>query len=135
MARVNNDLFRWTYFNQFAQVHHPDPVAYVGNDRQVVCDKQVCQPERGLEIAQQIQHLRLDRDVERGHWLVADHQLGLERQGSCDTYALALATGELVRIAVDHVRVQADSPQELTHPRVTVCTRPNSKDLERFRDD
>ena len=50
------------------------------------------------DLAQQLQHLRLDGDVERGGRLVGDQQLGLERQAHGDHRALLHAARELVRI-------------------------------------
>src|SRR6266480_1626220 len=46
-----------------------------------------------------LQHLLLDRDVERAGRLVEHHHLRLHDQGARDGDALALAAGELVRVA------------------------------------
>ena len=48
---------------------------------------------------EQIQHLRLDRDVECGDRLVANQQLRLDGQRSRDTDACALSAGKLMRKA------------------------------------
>ena len=53
--------------------------------------------------------------VERGHRLVADDHVGAQREGARDADALPLAAGELVRVAVHVVRVEADDLQELLH--------------------
>jgi hypothetical protein len=50
-----------------------------------------------------IDHLRLNRDVEGGHGLVAHDQTRIERECTCDADALALSAGEFVRIAL-HLR-------------------------------
>jgi hypothetical protein len=55
-----------------------------------VRDEHVREPEVVLEVLEQVQDLRLDRDVERGDGLVADDQLGVDREGACDADALAL---------------------------------------------
>ena len=47
-------------------------------------------------ILEQVDHLRLDRHVERGDRLVGHEQLGVQGQGPGDADALALAAGELV---------------------------------------
>ena len=65
----------------------------------VVGDEEQGQAELALELLQHVQHLGLDRDVERADRLVADDQLRLKDQRAGDPDALALATGELVRIA------------------------------------
>jgi len=45
--------------------------------REVVGDEQIRQPHALLEVAQQIDDLRLDRDVERRDRFVGDDELGL----------------------------------------------------------
>ena len=82
-----------------AEVHDRDPVADVLDDAHVVGDEHVGQPELALELLQQVQDLRLDRDVERGDRLVADDEVRLEDERPGDADALALAAGELVRVA------------------------------------
>ena len=65
---------------------------------EVVRDEQVGQAEPVLQVAHQVQDLRLDRDVERGGRLVADDELGVGGERARDGDALALAARELVRI-------------------------------------
>ena len=65
-------------------------------------------PNCVLQVLQQVEHLRLHRDVERADRLVGDDQLRLRDQRARDRDALALAAGEFVRVLV-HVGVaQAD---------------------------
>ena len=56
-----------------------------------------------LQLVEQVDDLRLDRDVEGGHRLVEQDELGVDREGPRDADALALAAGELVRKAVENV--------------------------------
>ena len=58
------------------------------------------QAEPALQLEQQVDDLRLHRDVEGGDQLVGDQAFGLERKGPGDADPLALAARELVRIAV-----------------------------------
>ena len=60
------------------------------------------QAEAVLQILEQVDDLRLDRHVERRDRLVADDELRLAGERPGDADALALAAGELVRIAVAH---------------------------------
>ncbi len=55
-------------------------------------------PWRVADLAQEVQHLGLDRDVERGGRLVGDQQLRLERETHGDHRPLLHAARELVRI-------------------------------------
>ena len=75
--------------------------------RQVVGDEQVGQPEILLQLPQEVDDLRLDRYVQRGDRLVADDEFRIESERSCDADTLALAAGELMRIAVLVVLLQA----------------------------
>ena len=61
---------------------------------------------------EQIDDLALDRNVERGNRLVADDELRLDRKRARDADALALAAGELMRIAIGHFGTQSDFIQQ-----------------------
>ena len=78
--------------------------ASFGDDAEIVRDEQQRQVERRLHVAQQIEDLRLDRDVERGRRLVGDDQRRLAGQRHGDQHALAHAAGELVRVVVGRAR-------------------------------
>jgi hypothetical protein len=53
-----------------------------------------------LQVAQQVDHLRLHAHVERRGRLVQHDEFRLQHHGAGDGDALALAAGEFVRIAV-----------------------------------
>ena len=103
----------WGQLHDVAQVHDRDAMRDLPNDGEIVCDEQVGDPELLLEIAQEVEDLGLDRDVERRHGLVADDELGPQGDGPGDPDALALAAGELVRISVVVLRVEADPLHQL----------------------
>ena len=95
-----------------AEIHHRDAVADVLDHREIVRDEQVGELPLALQVLQQVDDLRLDRDVERRHRLVADDQLGPERQRAGDADALALAARELVRVVGHLRRPQADAREQ-----------------------
>ena len=95
--RLRVELLRRRELDDLAQVHHGDPVRDVAHDAQVVRDEQVREAELVLEVVEQVDDLRLDRDVERGDRLVEQDQPRLERERAGDADPLALAAGELVR--------------------------------------
>src|SRR5207237_9477118 len=117
MTRMGDDLLSRAKLHQLAQIHHADAVADVRHDGQVVRDEQVREAKLRLQVAQQIEDLRLDGYVECRHGLIADHQLRLEGKRARNTNALTLTTGELMWNAIDHVGDQTEDLQELAHAR------------------
>ena len=81
-------------------VHDDDAVGHLGDDAEVVGDEQDRRPGALLQPAQQVEDLRLHRDVEGGGRLVGDEQLRVHRQRHGDHHTLALAAGELVLVAL-----------------------------------
>ena len=71
---------------------------------EVVGDEQQRQLARLLELEQHVQDLRAHGDVEHRDRLVADDPGRLEHERRGDRHALALAAGELVRVAVGEAR-------------------------------
>ncbi len=130
------DLLVGADLGHLAEVHHTDPVRDVPDDRQVVGDEEVGQVELVLQSLHQVDDLCLDGDVQGRHRLVADDDLGVQGQAAGDADALALTAGELVRIAVDVLRVEADDVQELLHLAAPVALRGHlGVDVERLPDD
>ena len=91
----------------------------------------IARSRRCADLVEQREHLRLHRDVERGHRLVGDQELGLHRQRARDADALALAAGELVRIAIERVGVEPHELHQLARARhrVARATRRSSSGL------
>ena len=58
--------------------------------REVVGDEQEGDVELALQVLEQVDHLRLDRHVERGDGLVGHQQLRVQRERPGDADALAL---------------------------------------------
>ena len=99
-------------------------------------DEQQRQAVAPLHVLEQIEDLGADRDVERRHRLVADHQLRLEDQRAGDADALALAAGELVRQAAhDQVGIEPDRRQHLAHPPLALGAVGDAGDDQRLGDD
>ena len=103
MRRLVPDVIDRAEFDDLAEIHHQHAVRNVADDVEVMADEQIGQAEFALQIDQQVQHLRLDRLVERRHRLVENDETRRQRQCARDVDALALAAGDLVRIAVGEV--------------------------------
>ena len=116
MLRIAPDLIAAADLDQGAEIHDGDAVGDVLDHRQVVADEEVGDAELALEVLQQVDHLGAHRHVERRHRLVADDELGAERQRAGDADALALAAGEFVRIALLGVGRQADPAAAASRP-------------------
>ena len=90
-----------------------------------MADEEIGQAEFALQVDQQIEHLRLDRLVERGDGLVEDDKPRRQRQRPRDVDALALAAGNLVRIAVgESFGPQADLAEQFARQRARRRRRP-----------
>ena len=72
-ARANSARRR-RELDDAAEVHHADAIGDVMDHREVVRDEEVGEAAAALQVAHQVQHLRLHRDVERGGRLVADEE-------------------------------------------------------------
>ena len=89
--------------HDLAEVHDRDPVGDDPGQRQVVGDEQVGQAALATQVEHQPQELGPDRDVEHRHRLVGDDDLRVHDQRTGDDDALALAAGQLVRVAEGEV--------------------------------
>ncbi len=100
-----------------AVLEHRDAVAQLHRLVDVVGDEddRLAQPplEREQLVLQPVARDRVD-GAER---LVHEQQRRVRGERARDAHALALAAAELRRIAVGHVRIEADERQELLHPR------------------
>ncbi len=102
---------------------------YSTTDRSCEMNRYVS-PNFCLQISEQVDDLRLDRNVERRDRLVEHHELGVERQGPGDADPLPLAAGELVRIAIEVARIEADLLERflyLGEPLAAVAVRVNDQ--------
>ena len=98
-------------------------------------DEQVGQAALALLLGQQVDDLRLDRDVERRDRLVEDKAFRLEGKRAGDGDALALTAGELVREAFGGGRVQPAFAQHFGHPGVQAAAsqaKPGAMDVQGF---
>ena len=75
------------------------------------------------KIGDEVQHLRLNRDVERGHRLVGDDEARVGDNRARNTDALPLTSRELVRIAIVVGRVEAYTFHDLVHPHPLLAGR------------
>ena len=86
-------------------------------------DEEVGGPEPVLEVGEEVEDGRLDRDVEPRGDLVADHQLGPGAERARDGHALLLAPRQLVGTAAGVAGRQPHLLEEPGHPFVQLPCR------------
>ena len=98
-------------------VHDRDPRAEEPHHREVVGDEEVRKVVLALELAEEIQDLRLDRDVEGRDGLVEDDEARLGRERAGDRDALALPAGHLGWTATQELGAEPDELEQLDDAR------------------
>ncbi len=116
MHGADIELLRIRDLDNLSEVHHGRAVADVLDDGEAMRDEQARQTQFLLKFFQQVDHLRLDRHVERRHRLVTHQHHRLYRQCASDAHALALAAGKFVRVARGELGVEAHQLQQFAHP-------------------
>ena len=117
------DLLRIAGFDDAPQIHDADAVADVADDVQIVRDEQIRKPQLILKAHQQIQHLRLNGNIQRGNRLIRNDETRARDQGAGDGDALTLTAGELMRIAVELLGRNADRAGNPQHALVQLILR------------
>src|SRR5215207_1657327 len=82
----------------------------------IVRHEQVGELKLLLQVDQQVENLRLYRDVERRDRLISDDQARIDGESTGDAKTLALAAGKLMWVFADRVRAQADAREQPGDP-------------------
>lgn len=98
MLRREQDFVGGTFFDDAAGVHHRDAVGNLGDNAEIVGDKEQAQVHFAAEAIEEFENLFLDGDVEGGGWFVRNQELRASSKGHGDHRALAQTAGELMRI-------------------------------------
>ena len=133
VQRPREDAALVPVFHRAAQVHHHHLVGHMLHHRQVVGDEHVAGAELLLQVHEQVEDLRLDRQVQRRGRLVRDHDAGLHHHRPRDRDALALAAREHVRVALQVLRPQADLGRQRLDPLPPLGTAQRRVDHQRLR--
>ena len=108
MERMFEDARSGPDFDDPAEIHDGDALGNMFDNREVVGNEDERQAHLAREACEEVDDLRLDRNVQGGNRLVGDQEPGVDRQGAGNGDALPLAAGEFVRIAALGLRRQAD---------------------------
>ena len=120
-------------FHHNSQVHYRHPVGDVFHHVQIVGDEQIGEPQFLLEPVQEVHHLGLNGYVQGAGGFIAHDEFGVYRQSSGDTYALSLAPGEFVRIAVGMFLSEPHHLQKFLYPPEACFSRGQVVDVNAFR--
>src|SRR5256886_11935435 len=93
----------------------------ISDDGEVVRDEEVGEVELLLQLFEEVDDRRLDRDVQRRDRLVRHDEVGIESDCACQPDALALAARELVGITPGRVGGKADDLQEVPYTAVRLA--------------
>jgi len=85
-------------FHEIAGIHHRDAVGDLGNDREVMRNKEHGQAKLGSQFGEELENLRLHGDIESGGGFIGNQQHGTIHYCHRDHDALAHASGELIRV-------------------------------------
>ena len=95
MARLVRDVLRQTHLDDASEIHDRYFLTDQLHDREIVRDEQIREPQVFLQVAQQVHHLRLDRDVEGARRLVGHDEARAHCEHARDSDAALLAAREL----------------------------------------
>ena len=84
MLRIAEQQLDRRLFDDTAGIHDGDPIRHLRDDAEVMGDEEEREAEALLQIAQQVEDLRLDGHVERRCRLIGDEEgwLAREREGN-----------------------------------------------------
>src|SRR3989442_10056208 len=108
VLRAVEDVLHRGTLHRAPGIHDDHVVARLRDHTQVVGDQDDRHVELVLQLAREVQDLRLDGDVQRGGGLVRDQDGRVARQRHGDHDALAHAAGELVGVVAHALSRQRD---------------------------
>ena len=109
VLRVGKQMRGVGLLNDVAVLHHRHAVGKAAHQVQVMGDEQHRHAGLALQIAEQLQHLRAQRHIQRRGRLIGQQQLGAAGQRHGQHGALALPTRELVRPGLRALRRLRDA--------------------------
>ena len=113
VARRGEDRLLVADLDDAAEIHHGDAMRDVLDDAEIMGDEEIGEAERLAQIDEQVQDLRLHRNVERGDGLVGDDEIGRQRERARDADPLALAAREFEGKFVGGLGPQADAREKI----------------------
>ena len=100
MLGIPKDIPNGTLLDQLARVHDGHPVRHPADDAEVVADKEDRDAELALQLVDEVQYPRLDRDIQTGGRFVHDQKCRIRQQGHGNHDTLQLPARQLVAVAL-----------------------------------
>jgi hypothetical protein len=100
---VVEDEIGWAIFDELTGTHYGDVGSELRNYWKTMGDQEISEVKFLLEFLEQQKDLSADGDIQSGDGFIGNDERGAKNQGAGDADALALATGKLVRVAVQGV--------------------------------
>ena len=113
MLRVFVQLVGIRDLDDLAEVHDGDALGNVPHDEKIVRDEKIRDAELFLQLLKHVDDLRLNGNVQRGHGLVADDELGVHGESSGNADSLALTAGKLMCVARGVLGIESHGRHEL----------------------
>src|SRR5262245_40695809 len=101
MRRLVKDRAYRASFDQLASIHHPDIVTHIGDNPDIVGNKDHRQTAALLNVLEQIEILRLNGHIQAGGRLIGNEQFWLTGNTNSADNALAHAPTHLVWILLE----------------------------------
>ena len=121
VLRVAQQVLGRAFLHHLAGIHHQHAGADIGDDAEIVADQDHRGAEIGVQPAQQVEDLRLDRHVQRGGRLIGDQQRRLVGEAHRQHHALPHAAGVLVRVAAHRALRRGDAHPAEQRDRARPC--------------
>jgi hypothetical protein len=116
MRRVLQQIANGADFHQLPRVHHGDVIGQITHNPEIVSNEENGHAELLTQLAQQLDDLRLDRNVQRRRGFIGHQEFGLGRQSHRDHDALLHSAGQFVRITL-HTGFRRWNPHQLQQPQ------------------
>ena len=91
------DLLSRTIFHDLAVIHNDDAVRNIADSLNIVRNKNHRETQLRLEVSEQVQDLRANRNVQCGSRLISNDCRWVQRKRACNCNTLTLTTRELTR--------------------------------------
>ena len=100
-----------------------------------MCDEDEGEIKFLAQFTEQVEHLCLDRHIQRRDRFIGHDQSRVQAQGPCQSDALPLSAREFVGIALHVVRIQADLSHEMPNTIIQFTALGHLMDNQRLADD